>query len=141
MVCERQLNTGEEYGINCKDGSIYCRAHYCPMGESESGFDYMSNLPPTPGISPASQNSTPLFNLSLNSVSVNDESQSAQKARAKKRKIITDSTNKKNSIQKKNSSKNSPSSKDETDMAESPDDFHSNTANIGTLLKPKLINI
>ncbi|RNA43173.1 LIM homeobox Lhx2 isoform X2, partial [Brachionus plicatilis] len=117
MVCERQLNTGEEYGINCKDGSIYCRVHYSPVGDNEAGFDYMSSLPPTPGISPASQTSTPLFNLNLNS----DES---QKSRAKKRKAITDSTNKKSSLHKKAAHKASPS-KDDADIADSPDEFQS----------------
>ena len=131
MVCERQLNTGEEYGINCKDGSIFCRVHYCPIGDGEAAYDYMNNLPPTPGISPASQGSAPLFNLSLNSVTTSGEEllHGGHKARAKKRKIITDSTNKKSSTQKKMPNKTSPG-KDDNEIAESPDDFQS-SANLG----------
>ncbi|CAF0859419.1 unnamed protein product [Brachionus calyciflorus] len=132
IICERQLNTGEEYGINSKDGSIYCRIHYCP-GENEPNFDFFSNsnLPPTPGISPTNQNtSSPLFNLNLNSVSpnlVNDETQNTQKSRLKKRKAITDSTNKKNSSPKKNTNKNPSPIKEEPEIADSPDEF--NTSN------------
>ena len=28
ILCERQLNTGDEFGIDAKDGTIFCRMHY-----------------------------------------------------------------------------------------------------------------
>jgi hypothetical protein len=94
LLCDRQLNTGDEFGIG-KDNSLFCRVHYYfhlqqqPATHQQDKFDYysiksesyvnnydsqqtMCNLPPTPGMSPNNLNPINSVSPTLNQCNINN---------------------------------------------------------------------